>query len=329
MQRRQFIGLLGGAVAWPELAHSQTQARMIPTIGVLWHAGSEKEEAIYLGALREGFNSRGYVEGKTIVLENRFPAELPDRFASLGAELVQLKPDVLVAVTRPAASAIQRLTTTIPVVFTGVPDPVGSKLVTSLARPGGNITGFSTIAVDLAAKRLEMLKEALPNLSRVAILVNPNDPDVSRRSIEETKPAADRLGITLEVIGASDLEQIKRAFSLIADGGFGGVIVVQDGAFFRDRGIIAELAIANRVPTMVWANEPAEAGALMSYGPSYPAIFRSAAGYVEKILKGAKPADLPVQQPTTFELIINLKTAKSLNIVLPPALILRADKVFE
>jgi putative tryptophan/tyrosine transport system substrate-binding protein len=197
VNRRDFMALLGGAAAaWPLAARAQ-EARKTPRVGVLWHAASAEEEAVYLGALREGLADLGYVEGRNIVLENRFPAEKWERFISLAAELVQLKPDLLVAVSRPAAIAAQRATSTIPIVFSVVPDPVGDKLVETLARPGGNITGLSNMALDLSAKRIELLKEMVDGLSRVALLVNAGDPEGARRYIRESQAAADPLGITI------------------------------------------------------------------------------------------------------------------------------------
>jgi ABC-type uncharacterized transport system substrate-binding protein len=329
MKRREFITLLGGAVAaWPLAARAQ-EARKTPRVGVLWHAASAEEEAVYLGALREGLADLGYVEGRNIVLENRFPAEKWERFISLAAELVQLKPDLLVAVSRPAAIAAQRATSTIPIVFSVVPDPVGDKLVETLARPGGNITGLSNMALDLSAKRIELLKEMVDGLSRVALLVNAGDPEGARRYIRESQAAADPLGITIEPVEVRGLGEIPNAFSRIDQLNVNGLVGTADSLFTVERRSIIQLAIERRLPMMMHSRETAQAGALMSYAPSYVLMLRRTAIYVDKILKGIKPADLPVEQPTKFELVINLNTAKALGLTVPPTLLARADEVIE
>ena len=329
MRRREFITLLGGAaVAWPLAARGQTRVK-IPRIGVLWHAGSAEEEAIYLGAVRQGLRDFGYVEGQNIILENRFPAENPERFVSLAAELAALNVNVLVAINRIAALAAQRATTTIPIVFVAVPDPVGSKLVASFAHPGGNITGLSNFAHDLTAKRVEFLKTTVPNVSRVALLVNPNDRDSAKIYLEEGRTAAEKLGLILLPIEIRTRDDLVPAFSKMGDDQIDGVVEAQDGLFFVTRKDIADLAMARRLPLLVFSRETAEAGALASYGPSNSAIFRRAGYYIHKILKGAKPADLPVEQPTKFEFIINLKTAKVLGLTVPPTLLTTADEVIE
>ena len=304
-------------------------ARRIPRVGVLWHAGSPEEEAIYLAALRAGFNDLGYVEGKTVTLENRFAAEQYERFQSLAAELVALKVDVLVAVTRPAAVAAQRETATIPVVFISVPDPIGSKLVHTLAKPGGNVTGLSNMAADLNAKRLELFKEAVPGLSRVALLVNPSDPEVTRQTVEALRAGAAPLNLSVQPFEVREPGELDRVFSAITRDPASGVTIQVDPMLFNERGQIAELALARGLPTMSFNADMAAAGCLMSYGPNYPAMFRRAAVYVDRILKGAKPADLPIEQPTQFEFVINLKTAKALGVTIPPSMLMRADKVIE
>jgi len=330
MRRREFISLLGGAAAaWPHTARAQQPTRKIPRVGVLWHAGSAEEEAIYLGALSEGLKALGYVDGKTIALDHRFPNEMPERFVSLAAELAALKPDVLVAVTRPAAIAAQRATTTIPTVFIVVPDPVGMKLVNSLARPGGNITGLTHIAVELSAKRLAYFKEAFPSASRAALLVNANDPQGMRRYIDESQIAAGALGITVQPVEVRSLGDFEAAFDQIVADRLEGVVVPADGLFYQGRGRLAQSALQRRLPLVVYSRETLEAGALMSYGADQRAIFRRAGVYVDKILKGERPADLPVEQPAKFEFLINLKTAKTLGLTIAPAVLARADEVIE
>lgn len=201
--------------------------------------------------------------------------------------------------------------------------------MSSLARPGGNITGLSAVAFDLAAKRVQLLKEAISDLSRVALLINPSDPNGANRLIAEIQPTGDRLQLSFQAFEVGSPAGLEGAFKKIAENQFGAVVVAQHSMYFNERRQIANLALANRLPTMVPADVFVEAGALMSYGPNWPAIFSSAAGYVDRILKGAKPADLPIQQPTKFELAVNLKTAKAMGFTIPPTLLARADKVIE
>ena len=298
-------------------------------MGLLWHAGSAEEEAVYLGAVRQGLRDHGYVEGQNVTLENRFPAEIPERFASLATELAALNVNVLVAINRVAALAAQRATTSIPIVFIAVPDPVGSKLVASLAKPGGNITGLTNFAYDLTAKRIEFLKAVVPTVSYVALLVNPNDRDSAKTYIEESHAAANKLGLILQPVEVRTSGDLLSAFSKTIDDQVDGVVVSQDGLFYAARKVIADLALARKLPLAVYSRETLDAGALLSYGPSNYRIFHASGAYIDKILKGAKPADLPVEQPTKFEFIINLKTARSIGIDVPPMLLTRADEVIE
>jgi putative tryptophan/tyrosine transport system substrate-binding protein len=329
IKRREFITLIGGAAAmWP-LASRARQLSKIPRIGVLWHAGSEEEEATYLAALREGFRQIGYIEGKTFVLENRFPNEQPERMSSMAKELVELPVDVLVAVTALSALAAQRATATIPIVFIVVPDPVAIKLVNSLARPGGNITGTSHITAELSAKRLEMLKEAISNLSRVALLVNPNDKLMTPRYIAESQAAAAALGITVEPVNVRALDDFEHAFNQIVHARLQAVSVGANGLFFQGREIMAHMALKHRLPLIAYSKETFDPGALMSYGADQIPMFQRTAVYVDKILKGDRPAVLPVELPTKFQFRINLRTAKTLGLDLPPMLLARADEVIE
>ena len=328
MWRREFIGLLGGAaLAWPLAARAQRREK-IPRIGVLWHAGSAKEEDIYLSVLRKAFSGLGYVEGKNIEFEHRFPAEQRDRFQAFAGELVESKVDALIAVTTQGAIEAKRLTTTIPIVFVIVADPVGGGLVDSLARPGGNATGLSIMTIDLTGKRLALLKEAVPNLVRVALLVDPGDP-FTQSYISASKTAAGALGLLLSPVEAPRPDAIEPAFSAIAQGGADGVIVGPGPMLFNERGHIGSSALAHKVPTLVNVAEMVPDGALLSYGPDFPDFFRRAAVFVDKILKGAKPADLPVEQPTEFKLVVNLKTAKALGLDVPFHLQQLADEVIE
>jgi len=305
------------------------QQRRVPRVGVLWHAGSAEEEVVYLSALIEGLKSLGYVDGQTIALDHRFPNEIPERFLRLAEELAALKVDVLVAVTRPAAVAAQRATKTIPIVFIVVPDPIGTGLVESLGRPGGNITGLTHIAVELSAKRLALFNEAFPHSSRLALLVNANDDRGMKRYIDETQTAARVLGVTVQAVQVRSLADFDRAFEKITSTGLEGVVLPADGLFYQGRFRLAELALACRLPLVAYSRETLEAGALMSYGSDQRTIFRRSGAYIDRILKGEKPGDLPVEQPTRFELLINLKTAKMLGMTLPPSLLARADEVIE
>jgi len=329
MRRRELITLAGGAaVAWPLGALAQS-VKKLPKVGVLWHAGSAEEEAIGLGALSRAFSDLGYVDDKNIALHHRYPAETPERFASLSAELVAIPVDVLVAVTGPAALAAQRATATIPIVFIFVSDPVGSKLVSSLARPGGNITGQTNITAELTAKRIQLLKEAVPGMKRFTLLVNPNDQTAMYRFSDEAKTTAHALGLDVQVLEVRSQEEFEQAFDNAVDNRSEGVVTTAGGLFWVGRAVIAELAVKRGLPLIVQSREQLEEGALMAYGPDVTVLFRRAAALVDKILKGEKPADLPVEVPTKFQLFVNLKAAKVLGLTLPNSLLVRADGVVE
>lgn len=323
MRRRQFIALVGCVAACPFGALAQGR---VPKIGVLWHAANAEEETPFFGSLIEGFKNLGYGEGR-IVLEHRFPNEKPELFTSMAAELASLNPDVLVAVGA-AAPYVVKSTANIPIVFMYVPDPVGSKLVQSIQRPGGNATGLSNFSLELSAKRLEFLKEIVPSLSRVALLVNPNA-KISELYIEQSKAAEHKLGLTTHPFQVRSLSELESAFDAMVKAEMQAVVVNAESLFYVGKEAIAKLATARRLPTCLWVREGVEAGALVSYGTDQRAIARRTAGYVDRILKGEKPADIPVEQPTRFELVINLKTAKALGLTMPPALLTRADEVIE
>jgi putative ABC transport system substrate-binding protein len=328
MRRREFIRLIGGAAAaWPIAARAQ-QSKDIPTVGVLWHAGSAEEEDVYLSVLVKAFNDLGYVEGKNIRLDHRFPAENPDRYRTLGQELIDAKPDAIVAVTVAGAVALKHLTSTIPIVFVLVPDPIASGLVESLARPGGNATGLSLMSVDLSGKRLELLKEAVPNLSRVALLLDLFSP-AKERQIKANQIAAEALGISLWPAEVPAPDEIEPVFSKIAQDRADAVMRVSGSFLFNERARVGAAALAHRLPIMTYIAEEVPHGFLMSYGADFPDYFRRAVAYTDRILKGAKPADLPVEQPTKFKLVLNLKTAKALGLTFPQALIVSADDVIE
>jgi putative tryptophan/tyrosine transport system substrate-binding protein len=328
MERRTFITLIGAAaVAKPLVAHAQ-QAGKAPVVGILWHAGTAQEEGPNFTAVVEGFKALGYVDGNNIRFEHRFPNEVPERFRSMAAELVSTKVDVLMSVGVTAAPYVRNATSTIPIVFTLVADPVASKLVDSLARPGGNATGLTLFAAELGAKRLELLKEAIPGLSRVGLLINPNT-SFSRPYIDESKAAAAKLGLVLQTLEARNLAELEPAFDFAAKAGLQAISITPEGTFYQGRTVIAKLALARGLATCVWSKETFEPGAFMAYGPDVLAILRHTAVFVEKILKGAKPANLPVEEPTRFQLLISQKTAKAIGVDVPPTLLTRADEVIE
>jgi putative tryptophan/tyrosine transport system substrate-binding protein len=328
MRRRQFITLVGGAAAaWPLAARAQQSSNKIPQVGVLWHAGSAEEEEVYLSVLVKAFNDLGYIEGKNIRLEHRFPAENPDRFRALARELVDTKPNVIIAVHVLGAVELKKATDTIPIVFVLVTDPVGFGFVESLSHPGRNMTGPSLMAIDLSGKRLSLLKEAVPTLSRVALLVDAATDTFKARTIKANLASAEALGISLwpaEILKPDDIEPV---FDKIAQDHADGVVFGTGSMMFNERARIGAAITAHRLPALGYIAEAVPYGLLMSYGQDLPDFFRRAAAYTDKILKGAKPADLPVEQPTKFKLVLNLKTAKLLGITFPQTLVLSADEV--
>jgi putative ABC transport system substrate-binding protein len=329
MRRRDFIaGIVGSAVGWPRVAHAQ-QVGKIPLIGVLWHAGSAEQEGPYYKGLLEGFSALGYVEGRNIKFEHRFPNEVPERFQLMARELVALNVDVLVTSGNNAGPYAKAATAQIPIVSMLVADPIGSKLVDSLARPGGNLTALSTSSSDLVGRRLQMLNEIIPGLSGVAQLVNPNAV-VAQQNIAENQAAAAQLQLRIQTFEARSIEQLEPAFDAMANAGFKAVTVGPgEGVPFTARALVAKLALARGLALCAYSRETFEPGALMSYGTDFVAITRRTAVYVNKILKGAKPSDLPVEGPTKFEFLVSLKTAKALGLSIPEALLARADEVVE
>ncbi len=311
------------AAVLPLPAHAQQPAK-VPRIGFLsW--GFPPPSDPYGEPFRQGLRELGYVEGQNIVVEYRWAEERSDRAADLAAELVRLRVDVIVAWTSPAVKADGNATRTIPIVMGGAADPVGTGLVASLARPGGNITGPSHMMPDLAGKRLELLREVLPRVGRVAFLFYTKAG--GWRMVEETQVAAQRLGVRIQPVGVGGPEEFESAFAAMRRERAGGLIV--EPIFVRDRGRIVDLAAKHRLPTISDYRDFPEAGALMSYGPNRREIYGRTAYYVDKILKGAKPADLPVEQPTRFELVVNMKTAKALALTFPPSILIRADQVIQ
>jgi putative ABC transport system substrate-binding protein len=320
--RRAFIVL---AAACSGLSH-RTFAQRLPRVGVLWHAANAEEEGPYFRGLMKGFQELGYADGRNVVLEHRFPNEIAERFAAMAAELVALKVDVLVGVGAQSSVYAKNATGTIPVIFMYVPDPIGANLVQSLARPGGNATGLTNSARELTEKRIQYLRELVPNASRIGLLVNPKA-KVSKLYIEEGNEAARKFKVDLHVFEAGSLQELDAAFSAMTAARIQGLTINSEGLFFQQRSAIAKLAIAHRLPTCVWSREALEAGALISYGADQIAISQRVAFYVDKILKGAKPGEIPVELPSKFETLINEKTAKALGIKVPQSLLMRADEV--
>jgi putative tryptophan/tyrosine transport system substrate-binding protein len=326
--RRQFIVTLGGAaVTWPLTARGQ-QAGKKYTIG-LFNAGIRLAQnapfwVAFLSAMRE----LGWIEGKNVVFEGRYADNRVERLPALAEELVRLNVDVIVGIGTLAPLAAKLATSTIPIVMGAAGDPVGSGLVASLAQPGGNVTGMSLMAPDLGGKRLELLKELLPRLARVAVLWNAANP-YSANVFKETLAAGRVLGVQLQSLGVRNPEDLDVAFEAARQQHPDALVSVEDPFTGSYRKRITDFAIAARLPSLYGLREDVDAGGLLSYGANLAELYRRAAGYVDKILKGAKPADLPVQQPTTFELVINLKTARLLGLEIPPTLLARADEVIE
>jgi putative ABC transport system substrate-binding protein len=329
MKRREFIALLGStAVAWPLAARAQQPAGRVYRVG--YFGFGSREQGIHLSnAFEEGLRSLGYRVGENVVIEYRFANRQLERLPALAAELVRLGVDVIVTGAHQNTVAAMKATTTIPIVMTNSVDPVGAGLVASLARPGGNVTGFGVDPGDeIFGKRLELLKETLPNLSRVGILWNP-DFAPNRSWLTSMREAAQALGLTLVPAEARGLDALEQAFATMMSGRAQAFVVLGDPLLFNNRGQIGVVALRDRLPAISTAREYAEAGLLLTYGPNLQDQFRRSAVFVDKIFKGAKPADLPVEQPTKFELVVNLKTAKALGLTLPPTLLARADEVIE
>ena len=328
MRRREFITLIGGAAAWPLAARAQPQARS-RRVGVLWHAASAEEEGPLFTGLVEGFKKLGYVEGRNFTLEHRFPNEIPERFKIMAAELVSLNVDALVGAAVQAAVALKEATKTIPIIFMFMPDPVGSKLVESLAKPGGNATGVTNFGPELIGKRLQLLNEIVPGLSRVALLVNPNS-QISHRYIEFTQTAAAARGLISRTFEVRSLDDLEPAFAAMAGSGMQAVTINPDGLIYQGKAVIAKMAIARGMALAAYSRETFDAGAMMSYGPDNIAACHRAAVLVDKILKeGVRPSELPVEQPTKFQYFINLRVTKALGFDVPPHLQQLADEVIE
>jgi putative ABC transport system substrate-binding protein len=325
MRRRELIVFAWGAAAWPFAARAQ-KIEKLPTVGFL-SAGTLAGWSPWVAAFLQRLRELGWIEGRTIKIEYRWAEGHTERLTEMAAEFVKLKVDVIVTQGTVSVLAAKQATSLIPIVFASAGDPVGTGLVASLARPGGNVTGLSTQMTDTATKRLELLREILPTLRKLAIITNDENPFAAQET-SEVRSVADVLGLgvtTTQVRRTSDVDPAFEALRGRAD----AIYVVTDPQITNNRLRINSLAIAARIPTIYGTREAVEAGGLISYGASFPDQFRRTAGYVDRILRGARPADIPVEQPTKFELVLNLKSAKALGLTIPPSLLARADEVIE
>ena len=327
VDRRTFVGAVAGAFFIAPLAVEAQQSAKLARIGYLG-TSSPAEIAPSLEALQQGLRELGYVEGRNIAFEYRWAEGRMERLSAFAVEFVGLKIDVIVASSSPAALAAKDATRTIPIVFVTAGDPVDSGLVAGIARPGGNVTGLSLLAPEIVARQLQLLKEVVPKTSRVAVLANPANRNTALL-VKETEDGARSLGVKVQFLGVQSADALDNALSAVAGERADALLVLFDPMLFTHRTRIAEFANNRHLPAMYPHREYAETGGLMSYGASIPDLSRRAAIYVDKILKGAKPADLPVQEPTRFELVINLKTAKALGLAIPKDMLLRADEVIQ
>jgi putative ABC transport system substrate-binding protein len=328
IDRRTFLAGTGAVLLAAPLAVEGQQAGKVWRIGLLDHSAPDAARLAWWKNLKDRLRELGYVEGQSIIFEARFAQEDSRRLPGLAAELVRANVDLIVTAGSATAPAAKQATTTIPIVMASGTDPVALGVVATLARPGGNVTGMTSQTSELSGKRLDLVKELIPHVSRVALLWDQDNPG-SAIGIRDMAGPAKSLGVTLWEVGVRPPRNFEIAFSAIAKGRVGAVIVLPSAGLLPERKLIADLATAHRLPTVVGSREYAEAGGLISYGTDFPYLYRRAATYVDKILKGAKPADLPVEQPTKFELVINLKTAKALGLTIPPSLLGRADEVIQ
>jgi putative tryptophan/tyrosine transport system substrate-binding protein len=329
MRRRDFITLFGGAAAvWPLAAWAQ-QADRVRRMGVLLpYIESDSQAQARVTAFRAALQERGWADGRNVSFEFRYAEGKVDRLPALAADLVHSNVDVILTAGTESTDAARKATTNIPVVMAAVGDPIAAGFIASLARPGGNVTGASLLATDLTAKRLELLKETLPALSRLAVLWSRSNASVVQK-VKQIEVAAPMLSVQLQTLELRTPSDIEKSFESAAQFGADAIMTTEDAIQITYRARLIDLGKQKRIPVASEFGEFAQAGALMSYGPSILDQFRQAAGYVDKIFRGAKPVDLPVVQPTRFELIINLKTAKALGLIVPPMLLARADEVIE
>jgi putative ABC transport system substrate-binding protein len=327
VNRRTFLGSLTLGIFGLAPAASAQQSGRQYRVGFLGNSTAALE-ATLVGAFRDGLRELGYVEGRNIVIEYRWAEGEYPRLPALIAELLALKVDVIVTAGTPAALAVKRATTSIPLVMVAVGDPVGTGIVPSLSHPGGNITGLSSISTEMDGKRLELLREVVPRVSHVAVLWNPASP-LQVLAEKQTQAAAQVMRMKVLSLGVRTIEQIKDAFTTIAREEPDALLVLADRLFLYHRALIMDFATRHRLPGVHAYRELVEAGGLMSFGPSYAGMHRRAAYFVDRILKGAKPADLPVERPPTFELVINVKAAKALGVTIPPSVLLRATELIQ
>ena len=320
MRRRDFITLLGGAAAWPLVARAQQLAK-IPRIGII-------DDLPTWNAFRQGLRDLGYLEGQNIAFEYRYAGGLPDRLAWVAAELVRRPVDLIATFGTPPTRAAKDATTAIPIVMIAVGDPVGAGLISSLARPGGNITGNTILGPDVAGKRLQLIKEVVPSTARVAFLWNPDNASHPAH-LAELQATVQSLGMTLLPVAVRSSDGFDNAFAAMIEERPDAFLMTNDPYHQLSIGTIIDFLINNRLPAMFLTREVVAAGGLLSYGASLPDLFQRAASYVQKILQGTKPADLPIEQPVKFELVVNLKTAKAIGLTVPESFLLRADEVIE
>jgi putative tryptophan/tyrosine transport system substrate-binding protein len=324
MRRREFITLIGGAAAaWPRAGRAQQPAK-VARLGYLAPARLPN----LIEALRAGLRDLGYVEGQNLAIEYRFALGQTKSYDELAQELIALDPAAIVLTGTPAALALKRQTTTIPIVLAPIGDPLALGLARSLARPEGNVTGLAMFGTELAHKRMEIFKEAVVRIRRIAVLGNSENP-LHRFLWDDIQQVGPALGLEFQLVVVRDFNELPATFSIMARDGFDALTFLTDAQFFSARRQISELAATHRLPAMYEAREFVEDGGLISYGPNIPDLSRRAAAFVVKILNGAKPADLPIEQPTKFELVVNLKAAKALGIEIPPMLLARTDEVIE
>lgn len=327
MERRRFVLAVLTALAWPAVVRSQTQTK-VWRIAYLSGASPELDQT-RLAGFRQGLRELGYFEGKNIVIEEKYAGGRPDRLPGLAQEMANRKPDLFLVYGVPAAAnAAKKASATIPIVFTVSPDPVADGLVSSLARPGGQITGMSDLHSALVTKRLELLKEVAPSIARIAVLFNPGSP-ANLAQLKDIEAAAPAFGFALSSFSVTSSEDVERAFASMKSQRTGAVMILGDFLLGTHRNLIIERATQAKLPTVFTTREAAQAGGLISYGTNFFELWRRAASYADKIFKGAKPGDLPVEQPTKFEVVVNLRTAKAIGVAVPRSLLLRADQVIE
>jgi putative ABC transport system substrate-binding protein len=327
IERRTFLGMIAGGLLAAPLAAQAQQPRKVARVGYLSPGYPPPAETLTLDVLRQGLRDLGWIEGRTLIIEPRFAHNQAERLSGLAVELVQIPVDVLVTVASAATRAAKSATSTIPIVMYPVGDPVSAGFVASLARPGGNITGVALNNLDVAAKRLQVLKEAVPKMTRVGVVVHDANPEFTDLQVKAMQKAAGQLSLTIDVISVHDPNDLEKA--LTTSRRVDALVILPEPVFAQRAEQLATLALRSRLPATMDRANFARLGGLLATAPDYAELFRRGVSHVDKILKGAKPADLPIEQPTKYELVINLKTAKALGLTIPPSLLARADQVIE